>query len=39
MFENEDSGPQLWLNEIMVTKSIGYREYQKHNYQTGESLL
>lgn len=35
-FEAEDTGPKLWLNELMVTKSIAKREYQKHNYEIGE---
>ncbi|XP_022171592.1 tetratricopeptide repeat protein 25-like [Myzus persicae] len=33
MFRNEVTGPKLWFNEILVTKSIAKREFQKHNYE------
>lgn len=36
MFLNDDAGPKLWLNELMVTKSLAKNEYQKHNYETGK---
>lgn len=39
MFEAEDTGPKLWLNELLVTKSIAKREYQKHNYEKGKLMM
>lgn len=36
MFLSADDRPKLWLNELMVTKSLAKNEYQKHNYETGK---
>lgn len=38
MFGAENSGQKLWLNEVMVTKSIAKKEYQKHNYDIGTKI-
>lgn len=35
MFEDENTGPKLWLNELMLTKSIAKKQYQNRNYENG----
>lgn len=39
MFQVQDEGPKLWLNELRVTKALANKEYFLKNFEKGKRRI